>query len=229
MRSWFSLLTSLAVAAGAAAQPAAPPPRLEMEYQLMRNGSTVAEIVERLEHANGNYLLTETWKGKGVYALLGKAKRTSTGTLDKNGPRPREFTDERSGRDTQRVWFDWDAKTITRRYKGPARTEALLPETQDRLSFLFALTYQARKGQPISLYIADGRGLSHHVYQHDGRERLKTAAGEFETVKLIRRNEGSGEVSEIWFISERTYLPIRIVVTEKDGTRYEHLLTRLSQ
>ena len=39
------------------------------------------EITEYLEHANGNYQLIETWKGKGIYALLGKAKRTSAGTL----------------------------------------------------------------------------------------------------------------------------------------------------
>ena len=227
MRSSSWLLISLAFAAAALAQPA-PPGRLEVDYQLMRNGTVVAEVTERLEHGNGSYHLTENWKGKGIYSLLGRAKRTSAGALDADGPRPREFTDERSGRDTQRVWFDWNAKTITRRYKGPARTEALLPGTQDRLSFLFALTYQARKGQPISMYIADGRGLSHHVYQHDGRERLTTPAGAFDTLKLVRRNEGSGEVSEIWFISERSYLPVRIVVTEKDGTRYEHVVTRLA-
>jgi len=227
MRSLSWLLISLCLALDARAQ-ATPPARIEIEFELKRNGKTMAEVVEVLEQRNGAYVLVETWKGKGVYALLGKAKRTSTGTLGAEGPRPREFTDERSGRDTQRVWFDWNAKTITRRYKGPARTEALLPDTQDRLSFLFALTYHARKGQPISMYIADGRGLSHHVYQPDGRERLKTPAGEFDTLKLIRRNEGSGEISEIWFISERTYLPVRIVVSEKDGTRYEHIVTRLS-
>jgi len=227
MRSSCWLLISLALAPGALAQPASPV-RLEVEYELTRNGSTVAEVREHLEHGNGSYQLTETWKGRGIYALLGKATRTSAGTLDADGPRPREFTDERSGRDTQRVWFDWSAKTITRRYKGPARTEALLPGTQDRLSFLFALAYQSRKGQPISMYIADGRGLSHHVYQHNGRERVTTPAGAFDTLKLVRRNEGSGEVSEIWFLSERSYLPVRIVVTEKDGTRYEHVVTRLT-
>ena len=226
MRSWFWLLISLALAPGAPAQPASPV-RLEVAYELTRNGSSVAEITERLEHGNGSYQLTETWKGRGIYALLGKATRTSAGTLDVDGPRPREFTDERSGRDTQRVWFDWNAKTITRRYKGPARTEALLPGTQDRLSFLFALAYQSRNGQPISMYIADGRGLSHHVYRHNGRERLTTPAGAFDTLKLLRRNEGSGEVSEIWLSLERN-LPVRIVVTEKDGTRYEHVVTRLS-
>jgi len=227
MRSSFWLLTSLTVACAAAAQPA-PPARVEIEYQLTRNGRTMAEVVERLEHGNGAYQLTETWKGRGIYALLGRAKRASAGSLGPGGPRPHEFTDERSGRDTQRVWFDWSANTITRRYKGATRTEPVPADTQDRLSFLLALSYASQKAQPVSLHIADGRGMSHHTYKPNGRERLATPAGEFDTVKLLRRNEGSGEVTEIWLAANRSYLPVRILVTEKDGTRYEHVATRIS-
>jgi len=51
----------------------------------------------------------------------------------------------------------------------------------------------------------------------------------FDTLKVIRRNEGSGEVAEVWLAAERSYLPVRIVVQEKDGTRYEHMATRISQ
>jgi hypothetical protein len=228
MRNSFWLLISLLFPLTGLAQ-GAPPVQVEIEYDLKRNGKTVAEIVERLEHGNGAYQLTETWKGKGVYALLGRAKRTSAGTLGADGPRPREYTDERSGRDTQRVWFDWNANTITRRYKGPARTEPVPPDTQDRLSFLLALSFQSSKGQPISFHVADGRGMSRHVYKHNGRERLATPAGEFETLKLLRRNNGSGEVAEIWLAADRSYLPVRILVTENDGTRYEHVATRISQ
>jgi len=36
-------------------------------------------------------------------------------------------------------------------------------------------------------------------------------------------------VSEIWLAADRGYLPVRIVVVEKDGTRYEHVATRISQ
>lgn len=227
MRNSSWLLISLLVPLTGLAQ-GTPVVRVQIEYDLKRNGRTVAEITERLEHGNGAYHLTETWKGKGVYALLGRAKRVSEGTLGADGPRPREYIDERSGRDTQRVWFDWKANTITRRYKGPPRTEALPPDTQDRLSFLFALSFHSPKGQPISFYVADGRGMSRHVYRHNGRERLATPAGVFETLKLLRHNEGSGEVAEIWLATERSYLPVRIVLTEKDGTHYEHLATHIS-
>ena len=54
-------------------------------------------------------------------------------------------------------------------------------------------------------------------------------AGEFETLKLVRRNEGSGDVTEIWLAANLGYLPVRILVAEKDGTRFEHVATRISR
>ena len=65
MRNWCWLLISFA---GVAA--AEPPPRLELVFALTRNGSTMAEVVERLEYSGGNYQLTETWKGKGLYSSV---------------------------------------------------------------------------------------------------------------------------------------------------------------
>src|SRR5215210_594433 len=185
MRSWCWPLASLALSASAAAQPALPA-RVEIEYELKRNGSVMAEVVDRLEQANGSYELSEHWKGKGIYAVMGKAKRTSAGALTANGPRPNEYIDERSGRDTQRVSFDWKANTITRRYKGDTRTEAVPLDTQDRLSFLLALTFASNKSGLLSFHVADGRGMSHHVYQFSGRERVATRAGEFDAIKLTR-------------------------------------------
>lgn len=228
--AWSASRISLAGAALlAAAAHATPPADIEIEYELTRNGSAMAEVVEHLEHGKGAYQLTETWKGKGIYALLGRAKRTSQGSLEADGPRPKEYMDERSGRDTQRVSIDWKKKTITRRYKGQTRTEAVPHDTQDRLSFLLALSYAAGKGKPISFHVVDARGMSRHTYTPQGGGRVVTPAGEFDTVTLMRRNEGSGETAEIWHAAKLGYLPVRIVVTEKDGTRYEHVATRVSQ
>jgi hypothetical protein len=228
MRSLSWLLISLCFALDVRAQ-AALPARVEIEFELKRNGSTMAEVVERLEHGNGGYQLTETWKGKGIYALLGRAKRTSQGSLGADGPRPHEYIDERSGRDTQRVSIDWKANSITRRYKGQTRTEPVPADTQDRLSFLLALSYAASKGKPITFHVVDARGMSHHTYTPQGSGRVVTPAGEFDTVTLMRRNEGSGETAELWHAAKLGYLPVRIVLTEKDGTRFEHMATRISQ
>jgi len=60
-----------------------------------------------------------------------------------------------------------------------------------------------------------------------GRERLKTSVGEFDTVKVARKGDGR-ESAELWLAAERGYVPVRLVVTEKDGTRYEQNPTRIS-
>src|SRR5689334_5896193 len=151
MRNWSWLLISLAGTASVAGVAAAePPPRIEITYHVNRNDSTMAEIVEHLEYSNGNYSLTETWKGRGIYALLGSAKRVSQGTIENNVLKPREFFDERSGRDTARAWFDWKAQTLTMQYKGNKAAEPLPANAQDRLSFLFALSLVPGRSDTVS-------------------------------------------------------------------------------
>ncbi|HEY3075702.1 MAG TPA: DUF3108 domain-containing protein [Burkholderiales bacterium] len=222
MRNWCWLLISLA---GAAA--AEPPPRLELVFTLTRNGSAMAEVVERLEYSGGNYQLTETWKGKGIYALLGNARRVSQGSIVKGTLRPREFFDERSGRDTARAWFDWKAQTLTMQYKGNRASEPLPANAQDRLSFLFALSLLPGNAESASYTIADGKGLSRHVYKLAGRERIKIPAGEFDAIKAARQGEDR-ESAELWLAAERHYIPVRLVVVERDGTRYEQVAIRIS-
>jgi hypothetical protein len=223
MRNWFLLLTSVA---GLAA--AEPPPRLDITYLLTRNGSSMAEVVERLEYSGGNYQLTETWKGKGIYALLGTARRVSQGTIAQATLRPREFFDERSGRDTARAWYDWNAGTLTMQYQGRKAAEPLPPNAQDRLSFLFALSLVPGKADSVSYTVADGKGLSRHTYRLVGRERVQTPVGEFDAVKVERQGD-ERESAALWLASEHGYIPVRLLVVEKDGTRYEQQAIRISR
>ena len=222
MRNWFWLLISCAGLA-----LAEPPARIEVVFAVTRDGSSMAEITERLEYANGNYHLTETWKGRGMYALLGTARRVSQGTIANNVLRPREFFDERSGRDTARAWFDWNAQTLTMQYKGHKGVEPMPPNAQDRLSFLFALSLLPGNGDSVSYSIADGKGLSRHTYKVVGRERLRIAAGEFDTVKVARQGEDR-ETAELWLAAERSYIPVRLLIVEKNGTRYDQYAIRIS-
>src|SRR5438552_19126496 len=102
MRNWSWLLISVA---GIAA--AEPPPRVELVFTLTRNGSVMAEVSEQLQYAGGNYQLTETWKGKGFYALLGSARRVSQGSIENGVLGARAFFGGRSGRGPARGRFGW--------------------------------------------------------------------------------------------------------------------------
>ena len=225
MRGWPYLLAVVAAAASAT-----PPAFVEIEFDLTRNGGALARVTERLERSRDEYQLTETWKGRGLYALLGSARRVSRGSLTASALRPREFFDERSGRDTARAWFDWTTHQVTMQYKGERKTEPMFPDTQDRLSFLVALSLLPGKAQSTSYHIVDGKGLSHHKYHVLGRERLKTPAGEFDTVKVARLSEGERqENAQLWLAAELGYIPVRLLVVQDDGTRLDQTAVRVSR
>jgi hypothetical protein len=151
----------------------------------------------------------------------------SQGSIVQGPLRPREFFDERSGRDTARAWFDWKAQTLTMQYKGNRASEPLPANAQDRLSFLFALSLLPGTADSASYTIADGKGLSRHTYKVGGRERVKTPAGEFDAVKVSRHGEDR-ERADLWLAVERNYIPVRLLVVERDGTRYEQVAIRIS-
>lgn len=225
MRRSLLLLISVAWLAGGAG--AAPPARLELAWELTKDGSPIADIVQTLDHSRGKYEITEKWRGRGLYRLMGNVTRHSRGEVGLEGLRPAEYTDERTGRDTERAIFDWKAKTVTYQYKGPATTTALPANPRDRLQFLLQFAFNPPKGEQVALDVIDGRGISDQVYRVEGRERLKTPAGEFDSVKLVRRKEGS-ERAEIWLAADRGYLPVRILVIDKKGARLDQVVTRIS-
>src|SRR5262245_27681624 len=123
MRSWCIALTSALGLAGAwalaAPALALPPAKIEIAFEMTRNGSAMAETVEQLQHAGGRYELVETLTGKGGFFWMGSIKRTSRGEISARGSRPLEFSDERTGRPAARAWFDWDAKILSMEYREP--------------------------------------------------------------------------------------------------------------
>jgi len=214
-----------AAAAFSGAACCAPPAHAELSFETARNGTVLADVHYVLDHDGRTYRVTETTKGRGILALRGTARRTSRGIVSAEGLKPVEFLDERTGRNTARAAFDWEAKTITLQYKGDPRTEPLPPRAHDRLAWLFDFAFApARKEVVFDLF--DGKGQSRHVYALAGRERLKTPLGEFEALRYARGN--GEERTDIWFAVKFDLLPLRILMLEKDGTRYEQVATKIS-
>jgi hypothetical protein len=222
------MLAGLALLGAAQAQ-AAPPQQVEIAYRMLRNGSYVADVVTRLEHDAQTYTLTETWHGRGIFALLGEAQRTSRGRIVEKGLRPEAFVDRRRGDPWGEAIFDWRAKAVTMRHKGESRQEPLDKPVQDRLSVFFSFAFGFPTDKSFTLYTTDGRGVSTNLYDVAGHEQLKTPAGEFDALKLVKRKDAPDDRStEIWLAADRDLLPVRVLVIEKDGERLEQLAERLT-
>jgi hypothetical protein len=211
MRNWcLTIALSLASAASAA-----PPQRVEIGYEIARDGSVLAEVNQRLEHNGRSYRLSESWKGKGMYSLRGEATRTSQGAVAADGLRPQKFEDKRPGRDTRHAEFDPAAKTPTL-------------QRQDQLSFIWTFAF-APPRDAVMVSVADGKHATSYTYQVAGRERVKTPAGEFDALKLAKRKDNpQDKATEIWLAIDRQYVPVRVLVIDKDGKRLDQVAVKIS-
>lgn len=222
-RIWAGLLF-LALAGPAAAEL---PARLEIVYEVQRNGFAIAEITALLESGNGEYRLVERWRGRGIFWLLGKATRTSWGVVGKDSLRPSEFSDERTGRDPAHVWFDWKSNVMKSLYKGKTRTEPMPPNAQDRISFVLALALAPAGTRALDVNLADGKGVSHHIYDFLRRERVTTPVGEFDALVVGRSSDD--QRLEIWLAAALGNMPVRMLVVEKGDDRFDQFAIRIAR
>src|SRR5687767_2902484 len=167
MSSWFWLAISALAWAGAAWS--APPQRVELAYDISRNGLRIAEVVYLLEHDGSRYQITETSKGRGVLALRGTIRRTSRGLVSPQGLKPLEFVDERTGRNTARALIDWNAKTVTQQYQGEPSVGPLPAQAHDRLAFALDFAFAPPGRGEVAFDVLNGRGQSRHVYTPGGQ------------------------------------------------------------
>ena len=231
MRNKYCFLTGLSAALCiSSAAVAAPANRVEIAYDVNRNGMPIAELVDRLEHDGKTYRLNSQLKGKGVFALRGDATRVSRGSIAADGLHPLEFEYKRTGRDTSRAKFDWQGKILTLHAKeGASESKPLPPDIQDRLSFAYNFAFRVPGAAPVGVSVTDGKGVSISSYKVAGREKVTTPAGEFDAIRIERQKKAPDDrTSEIWLSARHGYVPVRILVLEKDGTRIDQVATRIT-
>ena len=231
MIRYLAFLLVCTFAGAAAAQPAQ---KLSLTYDVSYNGVVAAELTEVIEHDGKNFSLSSEGRGKGIGALLyrGAAKRACRGEITRDGLRPLEYRDQRGDKPAVMAKFDWIRHTLTQEHDGKNETTSMTLPLQDRLSFLYNFAFQPspdlKPGKEIKVTLTDGKGLTRFHYNVAGREMLKTPAGELETVRLVKQRDNEDDKgTEIWFASGRNYLPVRILLTDKDGVRIDQVLTHI--
>jgi hypothetical protein len=218
-----------ALALWTAVAQAVPPERITLTYELKRN-SLVVDVSETLEHDGRTYVITSEGKGRGILALFGLLKRTSRGRITAQGLRPDEFRDERPGGWAVSAKFDWDARSVTQEKNGKSETLKMPATAQDPLSLAYSFAFVPPKGKEYDVTRADGRGLTPFRFTVLGNEKLATPAGEMQTLHIAKVLDGPEDKStDIWFAAERDFLPVRVLVVEKDGTRSDQMVTRIGK
>jgi hypothetical protein len=207
---------------------AAPPGHVTLHYEMLRNDIVLGDVVETLEHDGSTYSVTSEVKGRGILALFPTLKRTSRGRITPRGLRPEEFRDQRGSGWAASAKFDWAAQSVTQEKNGKSETFKMPVTAQDPLSLVYSFAFVPPKAKEFDAVRADGRGLTPFRFKVVGTEQLETRLGEMLTLHVEKVRDGPDDkATDIWFASERDFLPVRVLVVDSDGTRADQIITRI--
>jgi len=229
MRAAIILFASLLLAAIVPA--AAAPDMVNTGYDVFRDHLYVGAVQETFKKTGDRYSIVSEINPAGIAALFrGKEKLTSSGTITHAGLRPEKFTAERSDDATKNVGatFDWDAGLLRMNFDGREQTAPLAGGIQDRVSvmyqFLFLKTKEVGK---LDFAMTNGKKIEPYRYRLAGNELLNTPLGKLHTLHLIKQREADDNSVEIWLARDRHLFPVKLLIVENDGTRFEQTITQL--
>lgn len=213
----------------ALAAHAAAPGSAHITYNLIRNGVMLGTISERFEAKDGQYRASSEARASGLFALAQRepARYLSNGAITPDGLRPLRFEGHHRGR-SMSADFDWSAKQLTLLHDGLNHTLALPAGAQDRLSIMYQLMFLAqRKTRLLEVDVTNGRKLSRYRYAVRGEVTIDTPFKRLNTIHFVKQHAPDESGTEVWTAPEYGNVPVRVLIIEEDGDRFEQIATRV--
>jgi len=207
------------------------PQRVTIVFDVNRGSLPLGTGTEVLETNGSSYSIVSQTHPAGIVALIPKAniRRESRGMITPQGLRPQQFLDQR-GKDKPVVAkFDWSKKLISYEREGNEQSETLPNMAYDRLCIAYNFAFYQPLGKDFQFSMTDGKHLTEYRYLMVGSESLDTPMGKIQTIHWSKQREKETDRgADIWLASDYYFLPVRIVFTDKDGSRYEQVATQIS-
>lgn len=210
----------------------AAPQRMELAYDLYRNGQKLGQVTDTYVQTGGQYTLTSEMRATGPLKMLwpGSIRLESAGNVTPHGLRPTQFQHARSDAPEKlaTATLDWKAHRIAYRYKGESwTTPDLKPGAQDQLSQLYQFMFSPKLPTDYALQVVSGRDIKDYRYARSDGGTLATPVGSFATQQYQRIVSAPGDKAvTVWIAPARGNLPVRIRVVE-DGVTLEQRLARV--
>jgi hypothetical protein len=217
---------------GAPARAATVPAHIEIKYRVSMGSMKIGEGFDVFEHDGNTYTVVSESKTAGVAAMLYRLniRREAKGRVTPEGLRTRTFVESRNGKVRRTATFDWEANQVhLTDGEETKQTVPLPPNTWDATSFAWNFAFVPPGNKELNINLTDGRRVTSYRYAIVGRETLNTVIGDIATLHVKKVQEGDDKRAfDVWLATERSYLPVRIRYTEKDGTAFDSLVEAIN-
>ncbi|MBI5890004.1 MAG: DUF3108 domain-containing protein [Nitrosomonadales bacterium] len=227
-------LVALLLCCVAPALFAAPPGRIEANYDVSTKGVKIAMVAEVFTRTGNRYRIESITKPVGLLALFRPDTLyvVSEGDIGAQGLRPNVFVYKRSQETLKNTEanFDWSQSTLLLSDRYGQRYEPLPADAQDRLSALYQFRYLPflRDRKEVTMHITNGSKIDTRQYMIQPRQMLSVPLGTLETLYLSTPAQETAWKTEIWLSVENGNFPCKIVLTEDSGEKLTQVLTALS-
>jgi len=220
------------LAAASGAGYALPPASIAASYDVYQNGLPVAVVQETFEKTGAEYQIVSESTPAGLLALFVRTriKIHSRGAVTPAGLRPEQFDYGRLDDASKNVSaaFDWPGAQLHLTFDGRNETIALPPGTQDRVSLMYQFMFlPADKFGDLAFYMTNGKKVEQYRYQLAGTELIDTPLGKLNALRLVKQREPGDNAVEVWLAPDRNFFPVRLLIMENDGSKFEQVITRL--
>ncbi len=223
----------LALSLFAVTVQAAPPQRVNVVYDLYRNGHKLGQVTDTLTRTGNRYTLVSETRATGPLKALwpGSIRLESAGVVTPQGLRPTQFKHARSDAPHKLATarLDWKARTIAYQYKGESwQMNGLEAGAQDQLSQLYQFMFAPRLPADFGLQVVSGRDLKDYHFARTDGGTLTTPLGALATQQFQRiTQQPDDKAVTVWVAPARHNLPVQIRVSE-DGVTLEQRLVHAS-
>lgn len=217
------------------------PEKLELEYDLTRNGIGIGDVSRTLQRrADGSYVHTMWTRLTGLTRLLTQTEWREEGEFTVQGTDvlPRHFSETRTGdkrAHEHRVTFNREKSLLL---FGNAASQPLPRGIQDQGSAIYALMLNPliQTGERI-LPTTDGKDVEMYRFIYQGKESLPTLFGTQETIVIRRVSQKQFEREQrcraqtkpdadckqpddftLWLLPEKRYVPVKLERQRKKET-----------
>jgi len=169
----------------------------------------------------------------GRIAVSPQARERSTMMVTDSGVRPLSFDFDDGSTSSQqdvRLTFDWEEGRVRGEDKGESFELEIRPGTQDTASVQAAMIVALLQGRaPKAFPILTGDKLREYRYWPDGRAKVTTPYGQFDTVIWANQRDGSTRLTKVWHAPSLGFVPVQAIQYRKGREEVQMLLVALER